>query len=149
MHILFMWVYSMQGHYMTYLLVHSCQAFISSTWPELFLSRSPMTSRWLIPKASSNFSCYFATFDEIDYSFLEACGCLETVCLDFSPVSLFTLSVSFAGLSSSLTPKCKPPFSIYMHSLVVTSNPPQMRISGPDPLLPLQTITSNSLSISS
>ena len=34
-HILFMWVYSTQGHYTTYLLVHSCQAFISSTWPYL------------------------------------------------------------------------------------------------------------------
>lgn len=45
-------------------------------------------------------------------------------------------------------PKCEPP-SIYMRSLVVTSNPPQMCISGPDPLLPLQTVTSSSLSISS
>ena len=107
-----------------------------------------MTPRWLIPKASSNFSCYFATFDEIDYSFLEACGCLETV-LIFSCLLIHSFSVSFAGLSSSLIAKCEPPFSIYMYSLVVTSNPPQMRISGPDPLLPLQTATSNSLSVSS
>ena len=53
MHILFMWVYSMQGHYMTYLLVHSCQAFISSTWPDLFLSRSPMT---FMTKSNGQFS---------------------------------------------------------------------------------------------
>jgi len=52
-HILFMWVYSTQGHYTTYLLVHSCQAFISSTWPELFLSRSPMT---FMTKSNGQFS---------------------------------------------------------------------------------------------
>lgn len=69
-HILFMWVYSMQGHYMTYLLVYSCQAFISSTWPELFLSRSPMT---FMTKSNSQFSVLIlldlpATFEPFDLS---------------------------------------------------------------------------------
>lgn len=68
--ILFMWVYSMQGHYMTYILVHSCQAFISSTWPELFLSWSPMT---FMTKSNGQFSVLIlldfpATFEPFDLS---------------------------------------------------------------------------------
>lgn len=92
--ILFMWVYSMQGHYMTYLLVHSCQAFISSTWPELFLSRSPMT---FMTKSNGQFSVLIlldfpATFEPFDLS-----RPWNTVLLGFWVTSLLALLHSISG----------------------------------------------------
>lgn len=50
------------------------QAFIPVTSLTQLLLRSSVTSRWLVPVANPNSSCYFglsATFGKIEYSFLE------------------------------------------------------------------------------